>query len=438
MGSRPFLVFAAFLMGGCVTEKPKPGLHYQGKPYGAVEPSGKSTGASSALPTGPVASPVYDSTFSSDVEVEVAPLGGVGYDGQVLPLISPDGHFLASEEGQSPTWPTLLAAPGAAMPLATRVAVYDISRNPARITSFVKPLPKGLLLGRACDDAGFLVEAPQVDGSRWIGRVAWLTGDIDWLVKDGRVNAHAVLTPAGGLAWVARDISSDQGTLMLRGADGVETARSGDGSSHLVPVASPEPGVLCSVSQTAAGLELLAWSLGSGPASDAPADRSERLGTVVSRALIAPAVDAALAAYQITAPCPPVLPRRSGRPWQAERVAIFHPGFARMAEFDRASGGFLLLPEHSVAAARTPRVGAEGWFVTVPKGLVFSPDAARAPAEGGQRRPVQNPRVLAGPYVPRATSDAERPLILLGPVPRDPARLQVMVLRFAGPEASEK
>jgi hypothetical protein len=375
------------------------------------------------LPPGPVAAPVVDASFNSEVRVEVVPLGGVGYDGQVLPLVSPDGRFLASQEGTPPTWPTLLAAPGAEAPRSTRIVVYDISSRPARIVPFAERPVRGLVLGRACDDAGFLVEAPQADGSRWIGRIQWASGSLEWLMQDSRVNAHAVFTPAGSVAWIARGVGSDAGELVLRAADGSESSRSGDGSRHLFPIASPEPGILCSLAQTAAGLELLAYSIDTEEAGG-----PERLGSIVSRALVAPRADAALA-YQVAAPSSPVLPRRSAG-WDGQRPVIFHPGFGRMAEFDRARGGLVLLPEGSIAAARAMGATTDGWFVTTPEGLMFSPDAARREDDAGR---VHDARVLAEPFVPRPTNDPERPLILLGPMPRDPLRLQVMALRFAAP-----
>jgi hypothetical protein len=421
---RPLTLLAllAIGVGACVAERTEPGLRYQGRPVGS-----RAEQVPPTLPSGPVASPVLDSTFSSVVDVEVVPLGGVPYDGQVLPLTSPDGRFLATQEGQPPSWPTLLALPGASVPLSTRITVYDIGQRPARTIGFAVALPRGLLLGRACDEQGFLVEAPQPDGARWIGRISWVSGKVDWLVRDGRVNAHAVLTPSGSLAYIARDIGAEQAAMVLLAPDGNKSERAGNNGVPLFPLAAPEPGILCCIAGTDAGLEVQAWSL-----SDAP----ERLGSVVARALICPGGDAALA-YQVVAPAAPVRPRRSGEPWTGERPVVFHPSFGRMAEFDRNAGGLVLLPQHSVAASRAEDAGAPGWFVTTPEGLIFSPDSAREPLEPGQRRTVKNPRILAGPYVPRRTTDPNRPLVLLGPMPRDPNRLQVMALRFVGPERAE-
>src|SRR5438105_2598111 len=105
---------------GCVTERPR---------RGPAAPPG-----TAQLPPGPVAAPVLDATSNSSVSVAVLPLGSVAYDGQVLPQLSPDGRFAAVEEGEAPTWPTLLAQPGARPALRTTIAAYDLSgASPIRI-----------------------------------------------------------------------------------------------------------------------------------------------------------------------------------------------------------------------------------------------------------------------------------------------------------------
>jgi hypothetical protein len=71
-------------------------------------------------------------------------------------------------------------------------------------------------LGRSSNDEGFLIEAPQSDGSRWIGLVSWATGEIRWLVQDEHVNAFASLGPDGRLAWSRRTAADGRFELVVQ------------------------------------------------------------------------------------------------------------------------------------------------------------------------------------------------------------------------------
>ncbi|MFN7022585.1 MAG: hypothetical protein ACK4WH_14845, partial [Phycisphaerales bacterium] len=97
------------------------------------------------------------------------------------------------------------------------------SSKPSSITliKWPRPFVSNVVLGRAADNLGFLVEAPQNSGSRWIGRAAWRSGEVEWLVRDSGkgapvVNAHAALANDGALAYVRRDIDAPAFQLVLR------------------------------------------------------------------------------------------------------------------------------------------------------------------------------------------------------------------------------
>lgn len=166
-------------------------------------------------------------TLTVGVRAAVGLLGSVPYDNFALPIVSPDGRFIATEAGIAPTWPTILAQSGGGggVPEATRLEIHtldlrigipDNERQPAHLKTIVN---EPVLLGRSCDREGFLVESPREDGSRWIGKASWETGRITWLVRDAQINAFAALGPDGRLAWSRRARDQAHYELIVRQGD---------------------------------------------------------------------------------------------------------------------------------------------------------------------------------------------------------------------------
>src|SRR6185503_18951506 len=91
-----------------------------------------------------------------------------------------------------------------------------------------------LILGRSADMQGFLVESPRQDGSRWIGKATWDSGEITWLVQDDYVNAFASLGPGGQLAWSRRAKVGDHFDLVVRDESG-EWTLPADGTDWAMP-----------------------------------------------------------------------------------------------------------------------------------------------------------------------------------------------------------
>lgn len=404
------------LLAGCVTEQVSP-------PRGVrVEPRRNDV----ALPAGPVAAPATGAAVTTArVRVEVLPLGSVAYDGQVLPLVSPDGRFLAVQAGEAPTWETLLARPGAVVPLRTALVVYDLSGpSPAQV-SFDQPLPPGLLLGRSVDAHGFLVEGIRPEGSRWLGRVDWDSGRLDWLVQSEHVNAHAVLTPQGGLVYTRADARGGPAELVLRHRDGTEHVRSEPGASHLFPMATQDRNALFALVESSLGLELLALSIVPDPARAGGA----MLGSTIARTRLAGSASPEVA-YQATAAVHPALDdQASSRQGHSpvDGLVLFVPAAGRMGRFDLMTGGFDFFPAGSVAAAISPERRPPGYFTATADGLVFVPSDSLERRDAAARE-APAAEVLGDPYVPRATTNPERPFILIGPVPRDPLRLRIVAM----------
>ncbi|MBX3391745.1 MAG: hypothetical protein KF787_03765 [Phycisphaeraceae bacterium] len=396
------------LLAGCVTESATP-----------RRSSSRNSGAS--LPDGPIATPARANTISSRVLLAISPVGTIAYDGQVLPLVSPDGRFCAVQEGDPPPWPALLATQDAQVPVGIGIVAYDLNTSPPARVPFPADLPDGLLLGRASDSRGFLVESPRPDGARWIGRIDWQTGRTEWLVRQDDVASHATMTADGSLLYTRRPIRGETRELVLMDRAGKTSVRSDPAVSYAMPMATADPATVYVLGISTAGIEIQAISVrSSGP-------EGTRLGTVLARSVVSRA-DTVFAAYQmaVSAPCP--LPRtEAADPAGPDdlTLSIFSPAIGRMVAFDVRSGSLLPLAAGSVAATPWPFASRPGFLCTTANGLVFTPSP----------RPRQTPdsaspdaRVLADPYIVRRTMNPQRPALLFGPVRTDPRRLQVIAI----------
>jgi hypothetical protein len=412
-------------MVGCVTETVKP--RSSGSALRSV-----TTPSGAELPSGPVASPSTNAQNStSRLRIQIRPLGSVPYDGQVLPLVSPDGRFLVTQAELAPSWDVVLAAPGVRGVPSGRPLVYDLTKQPMVEVSPAEPLPFGLLIGRSCDTTGYLVESPKADGSRWIGKADWITGRVAWAAQDNAVNAHATLTQDGSVVWSRRAVDAGEARfeLVVRSGSGTTTL-SDPAWSFMFPTVGDDPSLIFAFAVGAETMELVAIRLqtqGGAP----------RFGSVVSRRVFSRRPEAALAYQSIaSAQTPPPLPAQP-----PVGLVFFNPASGRMAEWEAKSGAVALLPEKSVAAVRCGLVAEGGIFVTTEKGLVFAPDmvgAATNPDGTPRARPLPAP-LFDIPNIARATRNVEAPLILLGPL-RDSSepRLAVIAAAAAPPETPAK
>ena len=386
-----------------------------------VEKKPATTGAADGVPTGPVARPAGQTT-SFRIRVEVMPLGGVPYDGATLPQLSPSGRFAAVQSGEAPSWPTLMAEPDAQAPSAAMISVYDLTTRPLARVQWPDRGEEavGVVLGRCADDAGFLVEAPRPDGDRWIGRVAWLSGRLEWLVRDAGVNSHAILTRTGDLLYTRRAADAPRADLVLRRADGGEAVLADPSGSYAYPMTAGDPDRIFALVRTPGRLEVESIPLVHDPPGSGPL----RFGSARVRRSLAATADPAMA-FQVAAPVHAALPLRSDvdEPARAPLV-LYHPALKRMAAFDPATAGLQGLAPRSIAAVHWPGP-PEGFFCATPDGLVFTRDP-RIGDDAASHRP--DARVLADPYVARPTTDPARPIILLGPSVRDPERIQLFAM----------
>lgn len=331
----------------------------------------------------------------------VRTLGSIQYDGFTLPLASPDGRFVAVQTGVAPDWPTLLAARGARPPLASSIEVWECSDTVTRVAS----LSRGLLLGRGADAGGFLVEAPQPDGSRWIGKVAWpgairpvevkpleegaspmvLDEPVDiskpeWLVQDDRINAFAALGPDGELAWCVRTPEERTFRLAVRpggGGQPFEHAAGTDESWFLPLFAGRGTGLSLYAVRLRDGMVDLVH----GTPSDLDSwDRSLAIRPLSDRA------DARVA-WQMLSPQGTAAAVGEG---SDDRLVFFHPDLRRMALWDPVDDSLSLLEPDSFAATLDGETAA---LLAMPDGVfrqrIRPPSGSATGTPSGSDRPVR-------------------------------------------------
>lgn len=406
----------AILHAGCVTEDVSPTRGHQGvrlrpgdTPVTAANPRGPRAVQPPAqpipLPAGPIAEPATGGqTVLSSIQVGVVPLGTVVYDGQTLPLTSPDGGLVAVQDGEAPMWEAILAEPSVQITPRSTVAIYRLSDRALERVPPMQELPRGLLLGRATDDRGVLVELPQADGGRWIGRLTW-AGALEWLVQGSSINSHAVFTPQGDLLFTRRALESDSNDLVLLSRGGPESVRPAEAGSYEFPMCTGDRSAVYALRLSNTGIELEAIRLDrAGP------EGPGRLGGTIARRTMQPKPDRLLA-YQISGSCQPALPLRRAALIADQPLAIFHPRLGRMAAFRLDTSNFEPLAPASMAAVASDDPDRPGFFCSTVGGLVFSPTTTRGP---GQDVPAI--RVVSSAYVPRKVAGTPETMMLFGPV----------------------
>ncbi|HVZ94078.1 MAG TPA: hypothetical protein VG797_06170 [Phycisphaerales bacterium] len=433
------VVVGLVVLGGCVEERSSSRLSYRGvpvKPASAGSAAGAnrtpqaptSPGKTAAakpveLPEGPITeAPDSAETSNAHVRVAVVPLGTVPFDGTTLPVVSPDGRFVAVQMGEPPAWEQVLASPSATGMCRTTVEIYELgSKGPAKVEP-VETLPTGLLLGRSADSEGVLVEYPRADGSRWIGRIEWAGARLAWIARGNECAAHAVSLRGGVIAYARRGISEDHWSVHIGGRD--ETVALPDGCTAAFPMPSDRPDLVHVICTSNRGIELLAFRI---PGRDQPSQRPFMLNSAVLSASPDP-----LSAHLAASVVQPLVRERHGDVTgesTLDPLLFFHPGSKRMAAFSPTSGRVTLLAPGSISASELmDPVSGEGVLLTVEKSLVHQ---RLSMGPDGVLKASQPATVLGEPYVPRETMNPERPYVLIGPVRTDPTRLQLLAMRLA-------
>ena len=161
-----------------------------------------------------IASELASSSFQGDSWS----IGAIPWNSTTLPLVSPDGKWIATSSGSTPSNAMQLALPGASIPEDAKIEIWEVLHSRRGIHS-QNTISGSVLLTDSADDEGFLVESPRADGSRWIGKIDWRTGKLQWLVQDDHVNTMPSLGPRGRLAWCVRTQQEIEFSLAIRFQD---------------------------------------------------------------------------------------------------------------------------------------------------------------------------------------------------------------------------
>lgn len=411
------------LCSACVTER----TNSRGMPVKAPRESSP-TKPSAARPTDPVAQPVTTGVTSARVQITVAPLGFVRYDAQTLPLISPDARFLATQEGQAPTWDTLLATNLQEPADESGIAVYTLTETSLTRTT---TLPPGTLLGRDANTESFLVESVRPDASRWVGTVRWNAPDITWLVQGTTIASHAsFVANSGTITYQRRDQGAAESVIVLRDETGNESTLTTPGVSYTYPTPSPDGTVIfaCAITLEPSTTEFPAGTLDLVAVrviDDAQHVHQKKLGAIIAQRPLGRFPDVLAAAHQVFAAVQPSAWCAPLATNNHSSITFAHPSRARAAVLNPTDATLTWMPEKSVSAAAWagPNNSDVGYFCTAPKELLFQPwnTAGNTP---------QTTRILPAPYVPRIASSH---LFCFGPSKQRPDELELLRVSIGAP-----
>ncbi len=371
------------------------------------------------LPDGTIAQPVTRGVSSSRVQVAIVPLGMVEYDGQTLPIVSPDGRFIAVQQGKAPAWPTILAQDDQTPAEAARLAVYEVTDKGLQLIALPTETPSGLLLGRDTSMRGFLVESVRRDGSRWIGEIGWIRGGFRWLAQgDGIYSQAAFMNGGEGIVCSYREKGDESAALIAIDSRGQRVLVSESGIAWVMgtPVAGGE--MIFAMCVREAGVEIGAIGLGATG------------GNLLSRRRVSTDGDVAQAFQAMSSVQPSCWDTKLTS--EEGGFAFVHPVQARVVLFEPRAGTFSPMGKGTVASVRwRGDDGASGYFLTARQGLMYLPDAG---VEAG----LEPARVLGSPFVARAVRDQRGPsMIAFGPSKRGEGVMEVMRVAVGVPKAIE-
>jgi hypothetical protein len=391
-------------IGACVTERvPAPGATRFGTlPASATNavmiPGAALSGAPSAL-------------AGARSTLGLSPAGEVPYDGLALPLISPDGRSLATSAATPPSWESLLALPGAEPPTSSRIELFELSQASPKSLATPSAL-EGLILGRSASDQGFLIEAPQPSGERWVGQVEWGTGTLRWLVQDHAINFGAIELRDGTLCWARRGFDDLDSQLVIRAPGKEPVTLREDGRSLLLPVATPDQRRLGVISASSTRTELVIIDLSNAP-------------IITGRIALADAGSPALA-YQILAGSR-ATPPATGNSLLDSMLVLIDPRVGRAKLVDAAGAKLVPISNDAISA----ELSAAGLLVTTRDALVWH----SVSADDRNNLSVSKVLTLAGtPMLARASSNPGQ-FVLIGPSSK-PTMLQILRLGLNAPTST--
>jgi hypothetical protein len=322
--------------------------------------------------------------------VRLEDLGVLPADTGTPPRPAPDGSAVAVQRPPTPSWSMLLGRTNAMPSPPPGVAIHRLESSPDGTERFDsgRLAPEPLLLGRGASATGVLVEAPRPDGSRWIGRLRWRDGGVDWLVADEGVNTFPNEANDGSLAWRHRPASGPRGVLRLRSPDGtLREWEEEEDHEWMLPAFSGDGRHLMALLQGDGRAELIAW------------ERDDLEGEAFARPL-SQRVDAERSYRAIVAAAVPATEAAGGGWW------FVHPDAGRLACWEPGQPRLELLPPGSFAWAGPI---ADGLVMADREGLWF------ARADGDEADGAYH-LLLDGGWIPCLVGGDAPALLLFGVV----------------------
>jgi len=330
---------------------------------------------------------------SVHLRAAILPKGAVPYVNMALPVVDPQGRYVATETGAPPRWDTVLARPGQHVPAATAIEIHRLPDKQGR-TERLAVVEQPAMLGRAANSNGFLIEAPQENGARWIGFVPWSGSATDWLVQDEHVNAFACLGPDNRLAWSRRTTDGQHFELVVRHHNKQFTIRA-EQTQWLLPVWSGRGDGLFVFALRDGSLDVVYASA----QSEAAFRQSMRRLNVARGASVHTAYQS-LHTTQITI---------TDQPARYEHLAFVHPSEMRMAvwrPFAPTNERLTLLEQNSFAA-----------IVDINADLTLTATSQNLLVERFTS-PTDDSELIGNTLIPRRVRRDDWPYLLLSPQER--------------------
>jgi hypothetical protein len=358
-----------------------------------------------------------------------------------------------TQTGEAPSWPLLLATPAgnkeAMPPVRSRVRLYVAGERSLREAPAATP-PFGVMLGRSAGRAGYLVEAPQPDGTRWIGRVGWESGAVQWLVQGPAVNAFAIELADGTIAFSSRGVDERDFALVIyrpppagqpgpaaRDAEAreatVRTLRIPN-ASVVFPVTSPDQRSIAAFALYADGtMDLVCVDVEGLEGEIAAPQARHQLGVGANAEWTFQA-----AAPHLAVPTPAPVTGRGAEPgaaldwWSA--VAVLSPQVGRPVMYATGSRNQLVLPMGVVSVA-VVFGGANGAMAAEPTVLLTRRNALELLGTSGLTGPsgrAVGTTVWRKPFVVRGQTE-DGGVVLAGPAESgEGMELEIVVVQLMG------
>jgi hypothetical protein len=208
-------------------------LYACGDPQKTTHPKVSTKSKTAALQTLQNTVKPINATISTSTEIDWS-AGVLPWDRFSLPVFSPDGLHAAVQLGEAPTIKTLCGDNNTAQN-STTIELHALDPLEGMHISPIHISQKGLILTRSANSQHCLVESPNGEMGRWIGKIDWATGNLRWMVTDEHVNAFPTINDIDDIAWSRRALDDQRFHLVVKTLRGQRVIDDGK-SDWLMPI----------------------------------------------------------------------------------------------------------------------------------------------------------------------------------------------------------